>query len=183
MTGLDTDAALVEVLKLEYQALKTEQTQRITTRDNLIYPLLAVIGGIAVGILQAGAVDLLLVLPPACAVFGWKHLDTDRAILAARRYIEHRLAPRLKNLTRNYVLGWEVYHRTDRRRRQRKTIQLAVDMLTFVVPGALALALWAPSGDHSVWAWAGFYVDLVVVCVLEWQMLVHANLRPEETTT
>jgi hypothetical protein len=167
------------LLTAEYERLKEEQTQRIGTRDNLIYATLASIAAVAVGAYQAGSPDLLLLLAPGCVVLGWTYLVNDEKISAIGRYIRNDLAPRLSALleTAQPLFGWESAHRSDRRRRSRKVIQLGVDLLIFCLPGMIAVVVRLALAEVSLLVAATVVVDLVLVSILTLQIIVHADLR------
>jgi hypothetical protein len=170
-----TGDPLVDVLLREYDALKAEQIQRISTRDNLIYATLLSMAGVAAATLQAGVPALLLLLPPACVLLGWTYLVNDQKVSAIGGYIRHRLRPRLESHTGQPVFGWEAEHRRDRRRRGRKVGQLLVDLLTFVGPAAGAIVAYAVTpGTRLLTAVAA--AELVAVLALAYQIIRYADM-------
>jgi hypothetical protein len=160
---------LGDLLLAEYQALKEEQRGRIGFRDNLLYAMLAAIAASMAAVLQAkGRLELLLLLPPVSVLLGWTYLANDEKISAAGRYVREELAPRLASLANASpahdsrahtspanvppsgdreelrVFGWEIVHRAAARRRSRKLLQLAVDLLAFcAIPLAALVVFWA----------------------------------------
>lgn len=137
-------AAERDVLLAEYRAIKDEQTKRIDRRDHLVYGTLT---AIAATLAAAGRLPhALLLLPAVTVILGWTHLVTDVKIAAAGQYLRTDLSARLGALAGRPVLGWETAHRSDARRRQRKLLQLAVDMGTFPVPALVSLGIYLASG-------------------------------------
>ncbi|MEU4164535.1 hypothetical protein [Actinoplanes sp. NPDC026670] len=175
MTSPTSDhTGLIDLLRDELKTLKDEQRERIKLRDNLIYSAVLAIAAVAGGTRLAGpAVPLLL--PPVTLALGWTYLVTDHQISAIGRYLRTDLAPRLAALLGTDVLRWETAHRTDRRRRQRKSIQLSVDLLVFVVPAAVALAWYWTS--HPTGALIGVSaLEAVAVLAAAWQHIAYADI-------
>lgn len=141
-TTTDTAAAAavvpvaeLSILLAEYGAIKDEQKARIDRRDHTV---LGTLGALAAAAAAATKLpEVLLLLPVVTVVLGWTHLVTDVKVATAGRYLRDDLSVRLGALAGAPVLGWETAHRADGRRRQRRGMQLAVDLATF--PG-LALA-------------------------------------------
>jgi hypothetical protein len=79
-------------------------------------------------------------------ILGWTHLVTDVKVAAAGRYLREDLSVRLGALAGAAVLGWETAHRGDPRRRQRKTLQLVVDLGTFPAPALVSLGAYLAAG-------------------------------------
>ncbi|MEU7930678.1 hypothetical protein [Micromonospora echinofusca] len=170
---------LRELLLAEYGQLKEEQRARIGLRDNLIYVTLAAYAAIVVGVTTLGSQGaLLLILPGAATVLGWTHLANDEKISAIGRYVRTTLAPRVQAMhpAAAPVFGWEETHRRDQRRRRRKILQAAADLLTFTVPALGALVYYWVNGP---WHWSLITVsllELAVTAVLGWQRLLHIDL-------
>uniref|UniRef100_UPI003F499E54 hypothetical protein n=1 Tax=Sphaerisporangium sp. CA-236357 TaxID=3240030 RepID=UPI003F499E54 len=194
MTTLDTEAAprpavndqAVTVVLSEYERLKTEQLARIGVRDNLLYAELASIAGIAAAVASARILALLLLLPVATTVLGWTYLANDHMVTAIGRYLREDLEPRLAALIDHpgVLFGWERDHRDDRRRRSRKTLQLAVDLTAFTLPPLAALFIVAVTIPMSPLLAAGCLAELAMVATLGWQMVTYADLRrPQNSTT
>jgi hypothetical protein len=162
----------------EYQQLKIEQAHRIGTRDNLMYATLASIAAVAVGAYQARIADLLLLLPPGCVILGWTYLVNDQKISAIGRYIRLDLGPRVTELvgSKTPVFGWESNHRSDRRRRSRKIIQLGADLMTFCVPGLIAIAARLTIASSSILTMVIVAVEITLVVILGTQIVVNADL-------
>jgi len=132
-----------ELVTLEYAHMKEEQRLRIGTRDNLIYATLGSLFLVVAGTWQTGQIAVLLLVTPVCFVLGWTYLVNDDRITAIGRYIEATLIPGLAALAPPgvRVFGWEQSHRTDARRRRRKTWQLGVDLFTFNGAPVTALSI------------------------------------------
>jgi hypothetical protein len=168
----------VDLLRDEVKTLKDEQRDRIKTRDGLIYSVIVAVAAVAGGTRLAGA-GVPLLLPPVTLLLGWTYLINDQMVSAIGRHLRTQLAPRLAELAGAEVLLWESTRLIDGRFRQRKTIQLLVDLLAFIVP-ALAAVVW-------YWAHGPVNPALLVVSIVEaaaaltgaWQIIVYAErLRP-----
>lgn len=130
----------LDVLLAEYKALKDEQRSRIDRREHLVYGTLT---ALAAAVVAASKLpSALLLLPVITLVLGWTHLTSDHMISAVGRYLREDLGVRLSALTGQPALGWEHDHAGDTRRRQRKRLQLAVDLLTFPVPALVSLVVY-----------------------------------------
>jgi hypothetical protein len=95
----------------------------------------------------------LLLLPAVTVILGWTHLVTDVKVATAGQYLRDDLSVRLGALAGAPVLGWETAHRADGRRRQRRCLQLAVDMATFPGPGLVALGAYLTLTSPPVLGW------------------------------
>jgi hypothetical protein len=167
----------------EYERLKGEQAQRIATRDNLMYATLVSIAGVILGMYQMGNTDLLLLLPPGCMVLGWTYLVNDEKISAIGRYIRTDLGPRLSTLidTSAPIYGWEVVHRSDRRRRSRKVAQLVIDLMTFCLPGVGAIVIRCLSPGFGIATGLIVAAEVIMVLFLAQQILVNADLTRDRS--
>ncbi|MCP4699683.1 MAG: hypothetical protein GY862_22960 [Gammaproteobacteria bacterium] len=122
----------------EYNNLKSEQTQRIGFRDNLLYVNLTVYGAVfSYAVSEASHHYALLVLPWVCLVLGWTYLVNDEKISAIGRYIRLTLAEKISDDPDTF--GWETAHRDDPWRLPRKYFQWFIDEAAFCVSGWLAL--------------------------------------------
>jgi hypothetical protein len=166
----------IDVHLAEYTALKTEQNERIKARDGYMYSTLAVVIAAAAGAAQADLPDLLLAVPAACSVLGWTRLRNDAHIVAIRRYLRDDLGPKLQTAGRP-VFGWE----TGPRGRLTKSVQLVADVLTFVAPSLLALAVWVAVGETTVWGVVAAVAGLSLTAGLAGLIAHHAATqdRPE----
>ncbi|GIH05736.1 hypothetical protein Rhe02_38030 [Rhizocola hellebori] len=162
----------------EYERLKEEQAQRISIRDNLMYATLVSIAGVILAMYQTSNADLLLLLPLGCVVLGWTYLANDEKISAIGRYIRTDLEPRLAALldAQPPVYGWELAHRSDRRRRSRKVAQLCIDLMTFCLPGAGALVIRGLSPNFGTVTAVIVIAEASVVLLLAQQILANADL-------
>jgi RsiW-degrading membrane proteinase PrsW (M82 family) len=170
----------IGVLLQEYGVLKSEQAQRIGFRDNLLYVNIGAVGGVAsvalgIGGSGEGLPAAFLLVPWVTAILGWTYLVNDQKITAIRKYVEGDLEPRLRAMleTKDVLFRWESFHRSDARRRQRKWIQLVIDLSTFVFSGVAALvahvALTRPALPTD---WPSFVlggVDAALLLLLAWQ--------------
>lgn len=140
----EEDFSVGQMLVLEYQHLKYEQLARISTRDNLIYVTLGSLAAVAAATLQLGMTQLLLLLPPACLILGWTYLTNDQKVSAIGYHIRTVLVPQIRAAlgTSAPLFTWEIEHRTDSRRRIRKTGQLCIDLVTFCVPAIAAVVVY-----------------------------------------
>jgi hypothetical protein len=170
---------------MEYDKLKDEQLRRIGVRDNLIYATLGSVGTvIAVVSTSSFRLPLLLLLPPVCVVLGWTYLMNDQKVSAIGNHVRVMLTPHLQESVTGGrpVFTWESVHRADHRRRSRKSMQLLVDLLTFCAPGAGAIVLFCFSRPRNSGLLVILAVDVVLVLVLAYQIVVHAELKAERVT-
>lgn len=176
MPNDNLDSAALDVLRDELKTLKDEQRDRIRARDNMIYSLILAIAAVAGGARLAGpAVPLLL--PPVAIVLGWTYLINDQKVSAIGAYLRTGLAPRMTALVGTDALRWETAHRSDRRRRQRKLIQLTVDLTVFVLPAVVAITwYWANNPANIVLSIASL-VEALAVIAMAWQVIAYADLK------
>ncbi|MFI6338090.1 hypothetical protein [Streptomyces sp. NPDC050535] len=168
-----------QILLLEYTQVKDEQKARIGFRDNLLYATLAAMAAVIAATLQGPArVELLLLLPPVCLVLGWTYLVNDEKISAIGRYVSTELTPRLAVVTPlgRETFGWEAAHRSDRRRRSRKWLQLFVDLLTFCGASLAALTVFWATGRISAVLLTVSLVECAAIVVLAVQISAYADL-------
>jgi hypothetical protein len=176
--------AAVTVLLAEYDKLKAEQTSRIGFRDNLIYAVLGATAAVGYAAFQYRVVQWVLLIPLACFVLGWTYPRNDQMITQLGRYVRDTLAPQLTALSRHRdVLGWENEHPADRRRVQRKWIQLTVDLAAFCLPSAAVIGLLVRSGTtlgyhYGRWTWSMVGVAALATALLTWQFVVYSEIKP-----
>jgi hypothetical protein len=172
------------VLLAEYGALKAEQLGRIGFRDNLLYATVGAVGAIGavalggLGESKAKMLEAFLLVPWVTTILGWTYLVNDDKITSIREYIDAALAPRIRELTDGGPLPfeWERFHRADAHRRRRKGIQLAVDLVTFVVSGIGALAFFLANDTARAWP----STTLVVIEALLLLGLAHQFITHDE---
>jgi hypothetical protein len=167
--------AEIDLLRDEFKSLKDEQRERIKLRDNLIYSVILSIAAVAGGT-RLGGPAVPLLLPPVTLALGWTYLVTDHQVSSIGRYLRTDLAPRLTALLGADVLRWETAHRTDRRRRQRKSIQLAIDLLVFIAPAAVALSWYWTSGPGSPALIGLSVIEAGAVVAGAWQFIAYADI-------
>ncbi|XVQ82301.1 hypothetical protein ACQP2K_25965 [Microbispora siamensis] len=179
----DRTGATRGLLLAEYEQLKEEQRLRIGTRDNLVYATLCTLGLAVGGAMGMGRAEMLLLVPPACLALGWTYLSNDDRITAIGGHIRAVIIPELVRLglPPAAIFSWEPRHRGDARRRRRKGIQLAVDLLVFTGPAVTALGvtwtLLAPSLPLAVASAA----ELLGTALLALQFVRHARqVSPEQ---
>jgi hypothetical protein len=177
----DKDQVLEIILK-EYDKLKSEQTQRIGFRDNLLYVTLGVFGAV-VSFAVSSPVNYyaLLVIPWVCLILGWTYVVNDEKISAIGRYIRYKLVDKLKEHTGytdlDTLLGWEIAHRDDPHRKRRKIQQLVVDEITFVISGMIALAVfWFLVPNSPLGVTILSWVELLLLIVLGVETFIYADL-------
>jgi hypothetical protein len=179
------DVTVGGLLMVEYERVKGEQQARIGFRDNLLYATLASMGAVVAAALQVKGQAALLLLPPVSVLLGWTYLVNDEKISAIGRYVREELTPQLAAMAngqeqvsgRARVFGWETAHRSDSRRRSRKYLQLAVDLITFcLAPVAAVIVFWA-EGPRAVPLVAVSAVELAAIAVLAVQIVLYADLR------
>src|SRR5262249_14253740 len=122
----------IDVLLAEYKTLKSEQQARIALRDNLLYVTLGASGAIVAFALSKDAPPAaLLAIPWLTLIVGWTYVVNDEKNSAAGQYIRERLEPAVRSVagSPDSLFAWELAHRGDSYRRERKLIQLLVDLL------------------------------------------------------
>ncbi|WP_105970807.1 hypothetical protein [Streptomyces geranii] len=171
------DVTLGQLLLAEYTVLKDEQKTRIGFRDNLLYVTLTVVAAVIAAAVQAGRPAMLLALPPVCVVLGWTYLVNDEKISAIGAYVRGELGPRLAQLAGTQTsFGWEVAHRSDARRRSRKAVQLAVDLLAFCLVPLAGLTVYWGAGDTGGAGLLVFsVVEALAVAGLAAQMVAYSR--------
>ncbi len=173
---------MLEVYLQEYEKLKDEQTQRIGFRDNLLYVTLGVFGAvISFAVSNKANYYALLVIPWVCLILGWNYLVNDEKITAIGRYIRLTLVEKIKENTGHTeiesILGWEIAHRNDNRRRRRKIEQLIIDQITFVFSGMVALsAFWFLVAKPSLTINILCLIELVFLLILSIEIVIYADL-------
>lgn len=177
MNSRDDGQTGVQVDLLEYQQLKAEQLDRISRRDNLLYATLAAYGAAGWAALT-GHVVAWLAAPVAAVVLGWTYLANDVMVTAIGRYVRTGLGPRLAEFASQEVFGWEHEHPADRRRRSRKTLQLAVDLLAYVATPLGALVAYWSTGPRFVPLAAVSVLEAAAVVVLAAQISTYAARGP-----
>ena len=130
----------------EFRMLKSEQIQRIGLRDNIVYVGL-VASATVFAFVFSGRVDplSLLALPLATFVLGWIHTNNDAKSSSIGGYIRCTLRKRVAELTGGdprSVFGWEIEVRSGKQRPWRKLTDSISNIIAFVLPGALALAIY-----------------------------------------
>lgn len=176
-TAIEGDAS---VLLAEYRSLKDEQIARIGFRDNLVYVTLGVV--VTAYALSSDSPSYLpgaLIVPVACFALGWTYLVNDYIISEIGRYLREHLAASLSEFNQIAdaalpAIEWERYHRNDKRRQSRKRIQLLVDEVTFIMPGAVglfAVILRAPELPRVVVVLA--IAEVALLALLAWQIALY----------
>lgn len=173
---------MLEVYLQEYEKLKDEQTQRIGFRDNLLYVTLGVFGAvISFAVSNKANYYALLVIPWVCLILGWNYLVNDEKITAIGRYIRLTLVEKIKENTGHTeiesILGWEIAHRSDNRRRRRKIEQLIIDQITFVFSGIVALsAFWFLVAKPPLAVNILCLIELIFMLILSIEIVIYADL-------
>jgi len=172
----------VKVLLEEYKVLKSEQKGRIGFRDNLLYVTVAAVGAVAsVATSRDGPLSVLLVVPWVTFILGWTYLVNDQKISSIGEYTRLNLDKRIRCLigsSSNQLFGWEVMHRSDELRVERKWTQFIVDLLTFVGSGTGCIVLYLlrePNISRIAYLLCGLEALLMIqlgvqiVTYLEWK--------------
>jgi hypothetical protein len=190
--GRSDKERVLQVLAQEYGALKSEQSSRIGFRDNLLYTTIGAVGAIssvALGGFGSGTGPIhhaFLLVPWVTTILGWTYLVNDEKITSIRRYIDTSLAPRFEKLMgteyTGFVFGWEHFHRSDGRREQRKGVQLAIDLWTFVISGFGTVAAFCvrahqnrPTGYLSYFDIVAVGADLLILVILASQFVAYSK--------
>ncbi|MBB5873456.1 hypothetical protein F4553_006890 [Allocatelliglobosispora scoriae] len=169
-----------ELLILEYEQLKEEQRQRITSRDNLVYATLVAVGAIGAAALQTGLHNLLLLLPPVCIILGWTHASNDRKVWEIGGYIRRSLISQLAGSPHaTGLFGWEAEHRAIGGYRLRRTIHTVITVVTFCGPGIVAMLMsWSTIATSPAMA-ALVIVEIAALAGLGHQVLTNVDSRPD----
>ncbi|NUQ98682.1 MAG: hypothetical protein HOY79_19735 [Streptomyces sp.] len=177
----EQEVTVGQLLLAEYQTIKDEQKTRIGFRDNLLYVTLTVVAAVIAAAAQAKQSSMLLALPPVTVVLGWTYLVNDEKISAIGSFIRDDLGPRLSRLAQaERAFAWETAHRTDTRRRSRKAIQCAIDLLAFcVVPFAGLIVYWA-AGQTTAGLLVLSVAEALTVTGLGIQVVVYARPFSQE---
>lgn len=191
-TGRSDKERVLQVLLQEYTSLKSEQGARIGFRDNLLYTTIGAVGAIAavaLGGFSSGSGPIrhaFLLVPWVTAILGWTYLVNDEKITAIRRYIDTSLAPRLEKFVgdshKNYAFSWEHFHRSDVVRKNRKGVQLAIDLWTFVISGIGAVMAFVvralqnpPAGNLLYFDMFAAAADILILLVLAGQFVAYSK--------
>ncbi len=148
-----TDLAAMLLVE-EYKALKAEQSDRIRTRDNLVYTTLAAIAAVVFGAYQADRLAFLLAVPLVCAALGWIRVANDRKVNSIRNYLRDHTAVRLEKIVGQPVFAWES---PLPRSRLGSLTRILADLAIVVVPSIFAVGVageaLAKSGQPgALWA-------------------------------
>ena len=181
ITMSSADPILYVFLK-EYDKLKSEQTQRIGFRDNLLYVTLGVFGAVvSFAVSNPSNYYALLVIPWVSVILGWNYLVNDEKISAIGKYIRLTLVEKVKEKTSHSDIesffGWEIAHRSDNRRKRRKIEQLIIDEITFVLSGIFAIvAVYLLIPQSSLLINILAIVELLLLIVLGIEIIIYADL-------
>jgi hypothetical protein len=148
----------------------------------MLYVTLGVFGGILSFALSGKSnYYALLIIPWVCLILGWTYLVNDEKITAIGRYIRLTLVEKIKEYTGHSdiesIFGWEIAHRSDRRRSRRKIEQLIIDEITFVASGLSCLvAFWwlVPQPNWPIVLLV--LVEMVLLIFLGVEIVLYADL-------
>ena len=179
--GDEQQPQMLQVYLQEYDKLKEEQAQRIGFRDNIIYVTLGLFGAVlSFALSNQTNYYALLVIPWICLILGWTYLVNDEKISAIGSYIRLTLAEKIKEETGytdpESIFGWEIAHRSDRRRKRRKIEQLIIDEITFVLSGIvtlLAFLFLVPQPPIMIYILGG--IELVFLLILALEITIYAD--------
>lgn len=173
---------ILEIFLKEYDKLKSEQTQRIGFRDNLLYVTLGLFGTIlSFSISKPEYTSSLLLTPWLCLILGWTYLVNDEKISAIGKYIRLTLVEKVKDKTGyqdlTALFGWEIAHRNDDRRKRRKIEQLIIDEITFVLSGLTALiAFWIMNPTATTLVLWISILEALLLMILGIEIILYADL-------
>lgn len=143
----------VDLLVAEYQTLKTEQSDRIKTRDGMVYATMVAAAAAGYVAIKEHLYDLLLAGAAAALILGWHYLGGDRKIILIRSYIRRTLGPRIAaalQVPPETVFAWETSTREWGLTLYRLT-GLCVDLLLFVGPAVGVIPWWLTHRwDHTL---------------------------------
>ena len=75
------------------------------------------------------------------------------------------------------LLGWEIAHRSDKRRGRRKIEQLIIDEITFVLPGLVAMLLyWLLTPAPPTAATVATLIEVPLLVFLGTEIVIYADL-------
>jgi hypothetical protein len=173
---------ILEIFLKEYDKLKSEQSQRIGFRDNLLYVTMGLFGTIvSFAVTNSTHYYALLIVPWVCLILGWTYVVNDEKVSAIGKYVRLNLVDKLKEHTGykdlDTLLGWEIAHRSDKHRMRRKIQQLVVDEITFVFSGMIAIIFfWClvphPSLGVSILSW----IEFILLIILGVETFIYADL-------
>lgn len=143
----------VDLLVAEYQTLKTEQSDRIKTRDGMVYATMVAAAATGYVAIKEHLYDLLLAGAAAALILGWHYLGGDRKIIWIRAYIRSTLRPQVAaglNVRTESVFAWEtqpaqwglLFYRL---------VGLGVDLLLFVGPTVGVVPWWLTHRWDHTW--------------------------------
>ncbi|MBD2445853.1 hypothetical protein H6G76_01535 [Nostoc sp. FACHB-152] len=178
---------MLTVYLQEYSKLKDEQVQRIGFRDNLLYVTLALFGTVlALAIGEKANPYALLVLPWVSLVLGWTYVVNDQKITAIGQYIRYTLVEKISTLACRAgadigeiesIFGWEIAHRSDKRRKRRKIEQLIIDEIAFVFSGIVGLVAFWIFVRQIFWFVQVFcVVEFILLVILGVEIFIYADL-------
>ncbi|SRR5579883_987255 len=185
---VDEQRQVLDIYLQEYGKLKDEQAQRIGFRDNMLYVTLVVFGTVLALTMGEKAHNpyALLVLPWASLILGWTYLVNDQKITAIGRYIRYTLVAKISTLACRTgsdigeiesIFGWEIDHRSDKRRTRRKIEQLIIDEIAFVMSGGAALvAFWILVPQMHWTAQVLGWIELALLVILAVEIFLYADL-------
>lgn len=166
---------LITLLASEYEALKAEQTTRISIRDNVIWVNFAVIAAIVAAVLSQDPprIAILHAIPIAVSSIYWIYLNNDLVVSALQRYFSTEFPQRVASVlspveaheraasldvVASTLGGWESFHRTQvPHRRPRKVANTVVVLLGSVISSVAALAMTASISLRSLDAMAAIW--------------------------
>lgn len=166
-----------EILLAEYNALKTEQLERIKHRDNIIYVLLGAAGTLLSFAIIHNANYVAAIIPMVSFVLCWIYLTNDRKISEIATYIEDDLAVQLSSCINNDeqneegpICNWEVKHKTYTGRKVRKLIQYIVDILIFGFPALIGvLATNMQSNSFALLTINSvFFIGIIILIIVQY---------------
>lgn len=159
----------------EYEKLKDEQRKRIEFRDQMVYLTLGVVGTVfSFAVEKPDLTSAYLVLPFICMILGWTYLVNDEKITSIATYVRKGLIPKLDQLSRdkNDALAetWEDFRRSDSLRKQRKWLQLIVDLSLFCLSGAFSIIAFLIFSKNLSWYH-------IVIMVFEGQFILYLSFQ------
>lgn len=177
----ESSKKIVDVFLLEYEKLKDEQIQRTGFRDNMIYVTLVAVGGVISFALGSATTHMALLLTPwICIILGWTYIVNDEKISSIGRYIRMKLEDRIRqeaNFSERVLFGWEIEHRSDKKRLQRKILQCVIDEITFCLSGIATVIIYLLLESPS-WHLITFsIVEIVLLLGLGIQLINYADFR------
>lgn len=178
---------LIAILQSEYQALKAEQTYRITIRENAFISNFLAIGVVASISFTSNPINIsvLLLIPLMSSCICWVYLNNDIMVSKFRLYFTNEFPEKViqtlnrdkENFSREEVLSviasWEHFHRKhDKYRKLRKVLNTFFVFLGFIVVSISSLVVTAQltfstlKFDVVIWIFDAILIAIMLIALI-----------------